>query len=143
MEHRSVPGAVVAQRLPRRICTHCREAYVAPQELVDDISKVLGTIDRFDVVKFLETKCKVQAAQGEEELEVKCPVDKGNGQHDIYLYKGSGCDECNNTGYIGRVGIFEVLKVTERIGRLIMENRPANELDQEAVKEGMVTMCLY
>jgi type IV pilus assembly protein PilB len=136
----SVLNLVVAQRLPRRICPHCKKAYVAPQELVDEVANVLGTIDRFNVVEYLQRKCKAEEIQGAEEVSIQCPVDKGNGQFDVYLYKGEGCDQCGQTGYIGRIGIFEVLKVTDKTGRLIMENRNANEIEQQAVKDGMITM---
>lgn len=58
----------------------------------------------------------------------------------IKLYKGKGCPDCNNTGYLGRIGIFEVLPVTEKIGRLILERAPASQIEKQAVEEGMITM---
>jgi type IV pilus assembly protein PilB len=129
----------VAQRLPRRICKHCKEAYVATQEDVDEINKVLGNIKDFNVVDYLNAKCKTEE-NSSSKTSIKCPIDKGNGNYDIYLYRGKGCDECSHTGYAGRVGIFEVLKVSETIGRMIMENRSADDLQHQAVKEGMVTI---
>lgn len=59
---------------------------------------------------------------------------------DIKLFRGKGCTECNNTGYLGRIGIFEVLPVTEKIARLILERSPAGEIEKQAVEEGMITM---
>lgn len=56
------------------------------------------------------------------------------------LQKGSGCPQCGNTGYLGRIGIFEVLPVTEKIGRLILEHSPDSEIEKQAVLEGMITM---
>lgn len=129
---------VVAQRLPRRICKHCKEAYVPERKVVDDINKKLGNIKDFDVVSYLEARCK--STDKSDDLNVKCPEDRGNGQKDIYLYRGKGCDKCDQTGYSGRVGIFEVLRVTESIGRMIMENRSADDIKVQAVKNGMVTM---
>jgi len=58
----------------------------------------------------------------------------------IRLFKGKGCPDCNNTGYLGRIGIFEVLPVTEKIGRLILERAPASTIEKQAVSEGMITM---
>ena len=58
----------------------------------------------------------------------------------LKLFRGKGCPECNNTGYFGRIGIFEVLPVTEKIGRLILEHAPASEIEKQAVEEGMITM---
>jgi type II secretory ATPase GspE/PulE/Tfp pilus assembly ATPase PilB-like protein len=59
---------------------------------------------------------------------------------DIQLYKGKGCNECGNLGYQGRVGIFEVLPVTDKIMRLILERASASDIEKQAVTEGMITM---
>lgn len=58
----------------------------------------------------------------------------------LILHRGKGCDNCNDTGYLGRIGIFEVLPVSEKIGRLILERTPASEIEKQAREEGMVTM---
>lgn len=136
----SVLHLVVAQRLPRRVCPNCKEAYAVSQEVIDDINRVLGSINNFDVVQYLTARCKATENSPAGEVTVKCPVDRGNGQHDIFLYRGKGCDECEHTGYEGRVGIFEVLKVSEKIGRMILENRSDVEIENVAVAEGMLKM---
>lgn len=56
------------------------------------------------------------------------------------LYKGKGCRECGNLGYQGRIGIFEVLTVSEKIMRLILERASAGDIEKQAVLEGMITM---
>jgi len=56
------------------------------------------------------------------------------------LAKGKGCETCNGTGYLGRIGIFEVLPVTEKISRLILERAPAIDIEKQACEEGMITM---
>jgi type II secretory ATPase GspE/PulE/Tfp pilus assembly ATPase PilB-like protein len=58
----------------------------------------------------------------------------------VLLYKGAKCQECDGTGYQGRVGIFEVLPVTEKIGRLILERSPSIKIETQAIADGMVTM---
>ncbi|KKT76850.1 MAG: General secretory pathway protein E [Candidatus Nomurabacteria bacterium GW2011_GWA1_46_11] len=58
----------------------------------------------------------------------------------VQLFKGEGCDDCGHSGYKGRVGIFEVLPVSEKIGRLILEHAPAQGIEKQAVEEGMITM---
>jgi len=58
----------------------------------------------------------------------------------IKFAKGKGCENCSNTGYFGRIGIFEVLSVTEKIGRLILERAPAVDIEKQACDEGMITM---
>ncbi len=59
---------------------------------------------------------------------------------DMRLYKGEGCQECGSTGYSGRVGIFEVLSVTDKIARLILERADTAQIEKEAAVEGMITL---
>jgi type IV pilus assembly protein PilB len=54
--------------------------------------------------------------------------------------KGKGCDKCNNTGFKGRVGLYEVMEVTEEIRELILVGASALELRRKAVDEGMITL---
>jgi len=140
----SVLQLVVAQRLPRRVCKHCIEAYVAPKEVIDNLQKALSSIAQFDIVQYLMSKCQSLPVPSSpdhvEGVEVKCPVDRGDGTHDVFLYRGKGCDECGNTGYSGRIGIFEVLKIDDVVGRMILENRSSVEIQKQAIKNGMVTM---
>ena len=103
-------SAMVGQRICRKICQACKQEYQPPPEIMEDIKKVLGNL---------------------------LPADK---QSSFKLHKGTGCQECNNVGYLGRVGIFEVLPVTEKIGHLILERAPASEIEKQAVLEGMITM---
>ncbi len=56
------------------------------------------------------------------------------------LYKGQGCTECNNGGYLGRTGIYEVLPVTDKIAKMILERKSSAEIEKQAVSEGMITM---
>ncbi len=56
------------------------------------------------------------------------------------LFKGKGCTECAGLGYLGRIGIFEVLPVTPRIARLVLEHPDSATIEQEAKAEGMITM---
>ena len=58
----------------------------------------------------------------------------------VKFYKGEGCNVCGNTGYYGRVGVFEVLPVTEKISRLILEHSSAADIEKQARDEGMITM---
>lgn len=58
----------------------------------------------------------------------------------LKLFRGKKCPECNNTGHFGRVGIFEALPITEKIGRLILERAAAGDIEKAALEEGMVTM---
>lgn len=105
----STINAIVGQRIVRHICNACKEAYVPPQRIVDEIKKGLGTLYAY------------------KDAEVK-------------LYKGRGCAECGNSGYRGRVGIFEVLPITEKIAKIILEQPNTNAIEAQAITEGMITM---
>lgn len=59
---------------------------------------------------------------------------------EIKFYKGQGDQDCNNSGYLGRIGVFEVLPVSEKISRLILERAPSGDIDKLAREEGMITM---
>jgi len=59
---------------------------------------------------------------------------------EIKLYRGRGCKDCSNTGFLGRIGIFEVIPVSFAISKLIMERATAETIEQQARKEGMITM---
>ena len=58
----------------------------------------------------------------------------------IGLFKGRGCPNCNNTGYRGRVGLFEVMEISEELRELVLSGASAIELRQKAVEEGMLTL---
>jgi len=56
------------------------------------------------------------------------------------IFHGIGCDACKNTGYTGRIGIFEVLPVTKKIKYLILDRATDAEIEQSAIEEGMITL---
>src|SRR6185437_5854703 len=58
----------------------------------------------------------------------------------LKLYKGKGCSECGDSGYTGRVGIFEVLPVSEKIANLVLERSDSASIESAARAEGMITM---
>jgi len=137
----STMRVVVAQRLPRRICKHCIEAYPAEPELIDDILKEFSDVKDFDIVSYINRVIAAKKGRGENGASVMKPATTGpGGKPQFSLYKGKGCDRCGGSGYSGRVGIFEVLDVTEKISRMIMDQATSNELEKEAKSNGMLTM---
>ncbi len=58
----------------------------------------------------------------------------------LKIYKGTGCQTCNNTGYKGRVGLYEVMEITDEIRELILIGASALELRKKAVDDGMITL---
>jgi type IV pilus assembly protein PilB len=58
----------------------------------------------------------------------------------IKVYHGKGCEICNNTGYKGRVAIYEVLSVTPKVRELILRNASADDIKKQAIRDGMKTL---
>lgn len=58
----------------------------------------------------------------------------------IVLYRGKKCDACNQSGYSGRTGIYEVLPFNEKIAKLILERASASKIEAQAKEEGMISM---
>jgi type II secretory ATPase GspE/PulE/Tfp pilus assembly ATPase PilB-like protein len=71
---------------------------------------------------------------------MRAPEIGPDGSEVIYLYKGEGCDRCGGSGYSGRIGIFEVLDVNDKISRMIMENVTDADLRNAGIEDGMLTM---
>ncbi len=115
--------AVVGQRVMRRVCDHCRQAFVPSPAVVEDVKKVLGNL--------YEPTIKADPQ--------KYALAQKNGA-DFLLHKGKGCPKCAGTGYHGLVGIFEVLMVSDKISKLVMERADAGVVEKQAVLEGMITM---
>jgi type IV pilus assembly protein PilB len=107
----AVLNAVLAQRLVRKIHLSCIESYTPERGVYESIKK------------------QVEEMGG---INIKVPKT---------FYRGKGCDGCGHTGYKGRVGIFEVLEVSEKIRALIMSNNfNLDNLRKIAKEEGMISM---
>ncbi|MCL5407532.1 MAG: Flp pilus assembly complex ATPase component TadA [Patescibacteria group bacterium] len=104
-------NCIVAQRLCRRICDNCKE-----EMTVDSSEQKLA----------------------EEELK-KMP-EKEKRPEKIQFFHGKGCENCNGTGYKGRIGIFEVFDLKDNLKELVAKRASGTILGQEAIKNGMVTM---
>ena len=132
---------LVAQRLPRKICTRCIKAHPATEAEIQEMKNALGTIKNFDLFNYVTQVVNAKKAKGEEGSAVlRAPEIGPNGEQILYVYEGSGCDRCGGLGYSGRIGIFEVLDVTEKISRMILENVTAQDIENEAIRNGMITM---
>ncbi len=89
------------------------------------------------------SKCKesyVPVAQIMDEMKKVLGKLFPNDDSTIKLYRGKGCQECSNFGYLGRIGIFEVLPVSNKIASLILEHPDSATLEKNAIEEGMITM---
>lgn len=133
----STVKAVVGQRLVRRLCIHCRSSYAVSSEEKAALSDAfnLRTSQNFTNVHSLEQKAKQQGVGGD--------IPLSSTETDVTtLWKANpeGCEECNNTGYKGRIGLYEVLGNSVPIQRMIVANATSNEIQDKAVAEGMITM---
>jgi type IV pilus assembly protein PilB len=113
---------VLAQRLMRRVCSDCRIAYNPSHE----------ELARFGL----------SAAAGEEVIFYK--ANKLEGEQ-LSQAKASGrlCSKCQGGGYKGRVGVYEVMRNSEKIQTLINEGANTDRIKEAAVDEGMITILAY
>ena len=109
----STVSVIVAQRLVRKICENCRESLtISEEDLLKNLPK--DVINRHYI-----------------------PVGE---DRQIRVYKGKGCRLCHTTGYSGRIGIFEILEVTENLRKLIVEKSDSDLIRKAAIEDGMTTM---
>lgn len=107
-------NSVIGQRLARRLCKNCQE-----EEKISD--KELSEV-------------KEQIAKMPPDVRKKWDGKK------LVFHTGKGCAQCHDTGYKGRLGIFEVLEVSSAIQNLLLERATASKINEAAVNEGMLTM---
>jgi len=133
----STVKAIVGQRLVRRLCMVCREQYAPPAEEIAEIAKLFGIEAGQPItpIHVLEKQAVEQEVGGDTPLSTTDTSITA-----LYRAHAGGCKECNNTGYKGRIGIYEVLGNTVPVQKLIMSNATSNEIQDQAVKEGMTTM---
>jgi type IV pilus assembly protein PilB len=101
---------VIGQRLARKTCPECIELFEASKELEATIRKTLPEL--------FDTKSPIR----EDILSWYPKIPKDIFDRSISLVRGSGCDACNHTGYQGRLGVYEVLEVTEDVTKLTLQN---------------------
>ena len=90
------------------------------------------------LVRRVCTKCREEATVSSSML-----YDLGMKEEDVQgktFYKGTGCDNCNNTGYKGRIALFELMVINDTLREMIMSNASTDELRDEAQKFGMVPL---
>ena len=107
---------VAAQRLVRRICKSCKQEVKLPQRILENIKNQIETLPQEELNKY-----GVNLADG------------------IHVFEGKGCEECGNTGYKGRIAIFEALEIDKDIKEIISEKNGAEiEVQKHAEKQGMI-----
>jgi type IV pilus assembly protein PilB len=103
-----------------------------------NVASAVNIIVAQRLVRRICTSCKAEHSYTDEELHALgiTPQDA----HGITFYKGQGCDTCNGTGYRGRQGLYEVMAMSSALRRLVLKGASTEELQQQAVKEGMLTL---
>ena len=109
----------VAQRLVRRVCTKCG---VKESPTAEEMAKIKDTLE--SALPYLKQKG------------IKLPPIDGN----LKIHRAKGCEECSNTGYHGRVGIYEAFLVDDEMKKFILSETSVVALKELAVKKGMLSM---
>lgn len=109
-------NAVIGQRLIRKLCPVCKEEHILSEDESDRVKKILAVISP------------------------KSGVDIPTSLPKLYKAKDGGCEKCNKIGYKGRIGIYEVFTLDDKIKQLTIDNAPAFKILQQAIENGMITM---
>jgi type IV pilus assembly protein PilB len=135
----SALNLIVAQRLLRRICVHCKTRYV-PDDLELGGAKVTTktTLRELHLTKPVLDDARAKATpEAAPHLRAISPTTTVG---ELPFFKGKGCDACNGTGFKGRQGVYEVLTVTPELRKLILKNVGAVDIRDAAVAAGMLTL---
>lgn len=117
-------NVIIAQRLVRRICDHCREEFKLEEGAIKELTKAFDV----DKITSLFKNHKISLKGSEKNL------------RSMLFYRGKGCSRCGHSGYKGRVGIYEVLEIDDEMMKKINERATATEIGDLARKKGMTTM---
>jgi type IV pilus assembly protein PilB len=124
----STINTVIGQRLVRKLCEHCREAYKTNENETKSVKDTLGAI----LPKGKEDAERVQKDLG---YDVLPPGDEKT----YSLWRAKGCSKCVK-GYKGRLGIYEVFSMTEAMEKLLSEHATTTQVQNQAQADGMITM---
>ncbi len=105
----------IAQRLVRRLCPDCKKQ-IKPEKAIEELIR--------KEVNALPPSIK-------KTIEIPNP---------FYIYGNVGCKNCGNTGYKGRIALYEILEMTESLGETILKDLSETALEKEAVAQNMITM---
>ncbi|MCX6779335.1 MAG: ATPase, T2SS/T4P/T4SS family [Candidatus Magasanikbacteria bacterium] len=114
---------IVAQRLVRKICPDCKQEFKLTQENIKDLEKIVDPKKMLDLFK--KNDCLKPSDQ-------KLTA--------WTFYRGAGCRKCNNEGYKGRLGIYEILVVDQVMAELINKKATVTEIKQAALKAGFISL---
>ncbi|NCU42304.1 MAG: type II/IV secretion system protein [Candidatus Moranbacteria bacterium] len=120
----STINAIVAQRLVRKLCPDCRKPRILSEK---ELATMKKSMDMDSILLYIQKSLR----------EVKKEIQIWD---DVELFSPVGCDRCGNSGYKGRLGIFEVLEMTNDLRKKISEQATSNVIEDVSRREGMYTM---
>lgn len=119
----STTNLIIAQRLVRKICPNCIQSYKLDKKIIDELNQ------QFKIEKILKTMQQEKAI-----------IETKKGLEPLLFYRGKGCKQCGDSGYKGRIGIYETLEITEELAELIFKKATQSELKQQAERQNMLTI---
>ncbi|TSC96326.1 MAG: Type II secretion system protein E [Parcubacteria group bacterium Athens1014_10] len=119
----STINVIVAQRLARKICPNCIQSYNLDKKQIEELKK------NFELDSIMQTLIREK---------IISPKEKN--WESLLFYKGKGCKQCDNNGYKGRVGIYEVLELNEELRDLVTKEADTDQLKKITKKHEMITI---
>jgi type IV pilus assembly protein PilB len=135
----SALNLILAQRLVRRVCSKCAEAYKMDKAEVAG-AKIDGGITMRDMhfTDMALRDAKTRATDAAKPFMDQITLDTK--MEDLPVFRGKGCEQCDGTGLKGRQGLYEVMSMTPNLRKLIMQSAGAAEIQRAAIEEGMLTL---
>ena len=135
----SALNLILAQRLVRRVCSGCAEAYKMDKAEIAG-AKIGGGITLRDMhfTDMALNDAKTRATSTAKPFMDQITLDTK--MEDLPVFRGKGCEQCDGTGLKGRQGLYEVMYMTPALRKLIMQSAGAAEIQKVAIDEGMLTL---
>ncbi|NTW26951.1 MAG: Flp pilus assembly complex ATPase component TadA [Candidatus Moranbacteria bacterium] len=122
----STVNVIIGQRLVRKLCNECKVAYKFSEKEIVTLGKTFDMDAMMAMLKGTPEMAEMVTAKSTWKT--------------VDFYKAKGCEQCNQEGYHGRLGIYEVLEMDETIGKLITSNASSDDIEKKARENGMRTM---
>ncbi|OGJ51463.1 hypothetical protein A2335_03825 [Candidatus Peregrinibacteria bacterium RIFOXYB2_FULL_32_7] len=103
---------IIAQRLVRRLCPDCKKPSSVDQQTLEQIKQIISKTSQIDQNILQNTQ----------------------------FFEPIGCDKCHNIGYIGRVGLYEILDMSDSLRRSVLEGKSTLDIKEQAMQEGMISL---
>jgi type IV pilus assembly protein PilB len=143
----STVRVVIAQRLVRRLCVDCREAYQPDAAVLKQLEKsfnlsVNGGIKQMHELETVALQDGIGKSSGGKGADTDQLSSSASSITRLWKAHDDGCDSCGHNGYKGRIGIYEVLSNTPTVQKMIVENSTSENIEKAAISEHMLTMQL-